>query len=175
MQVCSVILTNLVSFDTIGKISALLKLLDIPNGVVVVLIPDMPDVLSHVSVRARNSKVCFATCFDPNILAHLQANEEKLLQIKPTSADIVYREVTTTEKKNLGERDFSSLKELRKTVLELSAPSQLRCLCFFVELAKKHAAVSWKWPATAVCAVANFGAPKITLKSATKTAPKSAL
>lgn len=30
---------------------------EIPDGVVGVLTPDMPDVLSHVSVRARNSKV----------------------------------------------------------------------------------------------------------------------
>jgi alpha-glucan,water dikinase len=30
---------------------------EIPDGVVGVITPDMPDVLSHVSVRARNSKV----------------------------------------------------------------------------------------------------------------------
>lgn len=30
---------------------------EIPDGTVAVLTPDMPDVLSHVSVRARNSKV----------------------------------------------------------------------------------------------------------------------
>lgn len=33
---------------------------EIPDGTVAVLTPDMPDVLSHVSVRARNGKVkCF--------------------------------------------------------------------------------------------------------------------
>lgn len=32
---------------------------EIPDGTVAVLTPDMPDVLSHVSVRARNSKVLF--------------------------------------------------------------------------------------------------------------------
>lgn len=30
---------------------------EIPDGTAAVLTPDMPDVLSHVSVRARNSKV----------------------------------------------------------------------------------------------------------------------
>lgn len=37
---------------------------EIPDGAVAVLTPDMPDVLSHVSVRARNSKVnlWFACC-----------------------------------------------------------------------------------------------------------------
>ncbi|XP_061355011.1 alpha-glucan water dikinase, chloroplastic [Gastrolobium bilobum] len=70
---------------------------EIPDGTVAVLTPDMPDVLSHVSVRARNSKVCFATCFDPNILANLQANKGKLLRLKPTSADVVYSEVKEGE------------------------------------------------------------------------------
>ncbi|KAK8322445.1 hypothetical protein V6Z12_A12G167300 [Gossypium hirsutum] len=66
---------------------------EIPDGTVAVLTPDMPDVLSHVSVRARNCKVCFATCFDPKILADLQANKGKLLRLKPSSADVVYSEV----------------------------------------------------------------------------------
>eukprot|EP00262_Sarcandra_glabra_P002082 TRINITY_DN1233_c0_g1_i1.p1 TRINITY_DN1233_c0_g1~~TRINITY_DN1233_c0_g1_i1.p1 ORF type:complete len:1466 (+),score=298.47 TRINITY_DN1233_c0_g1_i1:171-4568(+) len=70
---------------------------EIPDGTVAVLTPDMPDVLSHVSVRARNCKVCFATCFDPNILADLQANEGKLLHLKPTSADIVYSDIKDSE------------------------------------------------------------------------------
>ncbi|XP_043704280.1 alpha-glucan water dikinase, chloroplastic-like isoform X1 [Telopea speciosissima] len=70
---------------------------EIPDGTVAVLTPDMPDVLSHVSVRARNSKVCFATCFDPNILSDLQAKEGKLLSLKPTSADVVYSEVKDGE------------------------------------------------------------------------------
>ncbi|XP_031271017.1 alpha-glucan water dikinase, chloroplastic isoform X2 [Pistacia vera] len=70
---------------------------EIPDGTVAVLTPDMPDVLSHVSVRARNSKVCFATCFDPNILAEFQANEGKMLRLKPTSADVAYSEVKDSE------------------------------------------------------------------------------
>ncbi|XP_022966664.1 alpha-glucan water dikinase, chloroplastic [Cucurbita maxima] len=70
---------------------------EIPDGTVAVLTPDMPDVLSHVSVRARNGKVCFATCFDSSILSDLQVKEGKLLRIKPTSADIVYSEVNENE------------------------------------------------------------------------------
>ncbi|XP_068462871.1 alpha-glucan water dikinase, chloroplastic isoform X2 [Phaseolus vulgaris] len=70
---------------------------EIPDGTVAVLTPDMPDVLSHVSVRARNSKVCFATCFDPNILANLQESRGKLLRLKPTSADVVYSQVEEGE------------------------------------------------------------------------------
>lgn len=36
---------------------------EIPDGAVAVLTPDMPDVLSHVSVRARNSKVILVKTF----------------------------------------------------------------------------------------------------------------
>ena len=38
---------------------------EIPPGVVAILTPDAVDVLSHVSVRARQLKVLFASCFDP--------------------------------------------------------------------------------------------------------------
>ncbi|XP_006841018.2 alpha-glucan water dikinase, chloroplastic isoform X1 [Amborella trichopoda] len=73
---------------------------EIPDGTVAVLTPDMPDILSHVSVRARNSKVCFATCFDPNILSDLQSKEGKLIRVKPTSSDLIYSEVKETETLN---------------------------------------------------------------------------
>ncbi|KAF9587707.1 hypothetical protein IFM89_004684, partial [Coptis chinensis] len=70
---------------------------EILDGAVAILAFDMPDVLSHVYVRARNSKfrlfpwqVCFATCFDPNILNDLMEKEGKLAQLKPTSTNIVY-------------------------------------------------------------------------------------
>ena len=45
---------------------------EIPDGVVAVLTPDAPDVLSHVSVRARNMKVLFATCHDPEPLDQIR-------------------------------------------------------------------------------------------------------
>lgn len=40
---------------------------EIPDGAVAVLTPDMPDVLSHVSVRARNSKVVFLLPFSCSV------------------------------------------------------------------------------------------------------------
>ncbi|KAJ6689066.1 hypothetical protein OIU85_005474 [Salix viminalis] len=89
---------------------------EIPDGTVAVLTPDMPDVLSHVSVRARTSKVCFATCFDPDILADLQAYEGKLLRLKPTSADIAYSEVKVGE---LADSNSTNLKEVSPSHLKL--------------------------------------------------------
>lgn len=70
---------------------------EIPDGVVGVITPDMPDVLSHVSVRARNCKVLFATCFDPNTLSELQGHEGKVFSFKTTSADVTYRELSESE------------------------------------------------------------------------------
>ncbi|KAJ4957377.1 hypothetical protein NE237_024488 [Protea cynaroides] len=81
---------------------------EIPAGTVAVLTSDMPDVLSHVSVRARNSRVCFATCFDPDILSDLQVNEGKLLRLEVTSADIFYSEIKESE---LSETSSTNLKE----------------------------------------------------------------
>ncbi|XP_019166630.1 PREDICTED: alpha-glucan water dikinase, chloroplastic-like [Ipomoea nil] len=91
---------------------------EIPDGTVAVLTPDMPDVLSHVAVRARNSKVCFATCYDPSVLAELQAKEGQFLRLKPTSADIIYseeKEVEVQSSANLMEAGPSqSLKLVKK-------------------------------------------------------------
>jgi hypothetical protein len=47
---------------------------EIPEGVVAVLTPDAPDVLSHVSVRARNMRVLFATCHDTKPLDDIKVN-----------------------------------------------------------------------------------------------------
>ncbi|CAI5512548.1 unnamed protein product [Closterium sp. Naga37s-1] len=59
---------------------------EIPAGVVALLTPDMPDVLSHVSVRARNCKVCFATCFDPNLLDSIRALQGKSARCAPNTS-----------------------------------------------------------------------------------------
>ncbi|PQQ00283.1 alpha-glucan water dikinase 2 isoform X2 [Prunus yedoensis var. nudiflora] len=69
---------------------------EIPDGVVAVLTPDIPDVLSHVSIRARNEKVCFATCFDPNILRDLKSKEGKSISILVKSANIIIRDISSS-------------------------------------------------------------------------------
>lgn len=68
---------------------------EIPDGVVAVLTPDMPDVLSHVAIRARNSKVCFATCFDQNILRDLKLKESKAVSIRLKSTNLVISDISS--------------------------------------------------------------------------------
>jgi hypothetical protein len=42
------------------------------QGVVALLVADAPDVLSHCSVRARNMKVLFAGCYEPEPLQQVR-------------------------------------------------------------------------------------------------------
>jgi alpha-glucan,water dikinase len=54
-----------------------------------VLTPDAPDVLSHVSVRARNMKVLFATCHEEEPLAQIKKAAGSWLAFKTTAAGAV--------------------------------------------------------------------------------------
>jgi len=61
---------------------------DIPQGVVGVITPDMPDILSHVSVRARNEGCLFATVFDGGKLTEMEQLAGQAVKCVPSpSAD----------------------------------------------------------------------------------------
>ncbi|KAK8580431.1 hypothetical protein V6N13_143528 [Hibiscus sabdariffa] len=66
---------------------------EIPDGVVAVLTSDTPDVLSHVSIRARNSKICFATCFDQNTFRNLKFKEGRAISIQLKSSNLIVSDV----------------------------------------------------------------------------------
>ena len=53
---------------------------EIPQGCVAVLTPDAPDVLSHVSVRARNMQCLFATCYDGEFRNTSMSSLRRVLQ-----------------------------------------------------------------------------------------------
>jgi len=61
---------------------------EVPEGVLAVLVrsaKEAPDILSHCAVRARNSKVLLATCFDPAISAQLAKDfEGKWVEVRCT-------------------------------------------------------------------------------------------
>ncbi|OMO57553.1 Pyruvate phosphate dikinase, PEP/pyruvate-binding protein [Corchorus olitorius] len=67
---------------------------EIPDGVVAVLTSDMPDVLSHVSIRARNSKICFATCFDQNTFRNLKLKEGRAVSIQLKSSNLIVSDIS---------------------------------------------------------------------------------
>ncbi|XP_065880881.1 alpha-glucan water dikinase 2 isoform X2 [Euphorbia lathyris] len=81
---------------------------EIPDGVVAVLTPDMPDILSHISIRARNSKVCFATCFDQNVLRNLKLKEGKVVSIRLKSMNLIISDISGTNQ-SLNSSGFTSI------------------------------------------------------------------
>ena len=59
---------------------------DIPMGVVGVITPDMPDILSHVSVRARNEGCLFATVFDAGKLQEMEQLAGQAVTCTPSAS-----------------------------------------------------------------------------------------
>ncbi|MEA2083530.1 MAG: PEP/pyruvate-binding domain-containing protein [Thermodesulfobacteriota bacterium] len=84
---------------------------EIPDGVVGVVTPAGVDILSHVSVRARNVGVLFATCFSTEIIDELKSFKGRVLNFSiDGSGDVTFEEVR--EKKGAKKR---SVKETAPT------------------------------------------------------------
>lgn len=62
---------------------------EIPSGAVAVVTGSSVDVLSHSAVRARNSDVLFATCYDPSILLSFTKMNGKSLKMSVGADEIV--------------------------------------------------------------------------------------
>ncbi|MBF0566917.1 MAG: hypothetical protein HQK89_16955 [Nitrospirae bacterium] len=66
---------------------------EIPPGAVCVITGDTVDIVSHVGVRARNSHVLFASCYDEALLERLRNMQGKWLSLKvDPSGDVVFAE-----------------------------------------------------------------------------------
>ena len=81
---------------------------------VALLTADTPDVLSHVSVRARNLGVLFASCFDPSVLEAIRTDHVgRTLRVSSSpSGDVVFApedKVAVPRKKSPLEKAMSSL------------------------------------------------------------------
>jgi len=67
---------------------------EIPDGVAAVIAPDVVDLVSHVAVRARNSKLLFASCYDPEMMQRLKLLSGRQLHLEVTTAgDVVFEEI----------------------------------------------------------------------------------
>jgi len=67
---------------------------EVPEGVVGVVTPSAPDVLSHVAVRARNMKVFLATCYERSPIDQLATLQGKAISLQSTaSGEVTYHEV----------------------------------------------------------------------------------
>jgi len=94
---------------------------EIPASVTAVLTADAPDLVSHVSVRARNAHILFATCFDREEYERLKKLTDRTLALSVTpGGDVKYVEAsapphtgapTRAEPSNLSMRQVNRMGE----------------------------------------------------------------
>ncbi|QWR76578.1 phosphohistidine-like domain-containing protein [Candidatus Magnetomonas plexicatena] len=93
---------------------------DIPSGVTAVISEEMADIVSHVSVRARNERILFATCFSDEILSYLKSLKGKYVSLVINSqGEVVINELekpadTVETKRQRSAKPSSSKKEAAK-------------------------------------------------------------
>ncbi|MGA1789918.1 MAG: phosphohistidine-like domain-containing protein [bacterium] len=67
---------------------------EIPEGVTALITPDVTDIVSHISVRARNKGILFATCYDTGILEQLRSSKGRFIHLRSApSGEVVVMEV----------------------------------------------------------------------------------
>ena len=70
---------------------------EIPVGVTSVITSDTPDLVSHVAVRARNTRVLFATCYDDDLYKQLKAMQGQQLALEVSPAgNVEYQQADGT-------------------------------------------------------------------------------
>lgn len=68
---------------------------EIPENVKAVITHDVTDIVSHVAVRARNSRILFATCYDTEIINHLKTLNGRFLNFTiDVSGNVIFEEYT---------------------------------------------------------------------------------
>ena len=87
------------------------------TGVIILNKNNYPDMLAHVSVRARNLKVAFLVCFESNIYQSLKENIDKFLQIKFSGNNIEYKNINSIEEKK-GEISNKINREIKPTKID---------------------------------------------------------
>lgn len=85
---------------------------EVPEGAVAVLTPDAPDVLSHVSVRARNMKVLFAICHEEGTLKEVEDKEGTTISLQTTAAGGVSWEVVEEQAAQSGPKEKKKKKQM---------------------------------------------------------------
>ena len=69
------------------------------SAVIILNSNNYPDMLAHVSVRARNLKVALLVCFEQNMYQSLKDNIDKFLNIKFSGNNIEYKTISNIEEK----------------------------------------------------------------------------
>lgn len=99
---------------------------EVPLGVVAVLSGDAPDVLSHLSVRARNMRILFAGCYKSETLDEVATAAGKVVELSSTAAGAVTWQVAAesgSDSSNGSAGDGSMLSSvLKRAKLSVSVP-----------------------------------------------------
>ena len=81
------------------------------SAVIILNSNNYPDMLAHVSVRARNLKVALLVCFEQNMYQSFKDNINKYLNIKFSGNNIEYKTIS-----NLEEKKENDDKEINKNI-----------------------------------------------------------
>ena len=75
---------------------------EIPQGIAAVIVSSEIDLLSHVAVRARDAKLLFAVCFDPQTMDRLKSLREHVVACEVNAlGDVVFQEGVEPAKRPL--------------------------------------------------------------------------
>ena len=88
------------------------------NAVFILNSNNYPDMLAHVSVRARNLKVALVVCFEQNMYQTLKDNKDKYLEIKFSGNNIEYKNINNIEEKKEEKSDIENNKNIKPTKID---------------------------------------------------------
>ena len=88
------------------------------NSVIILNNNNYPDMLAHVSVRARNLKVALVVCFEQNMYQTLKDNKDKYLEIKFSGNNIEYKNINNIEEKKEEKSDIENNKNIKPTKID---------------------------------------------------------
>ena len=88
------------------------------NAVIILNSNNYPDMLAHVSVRARNLKVALVVCFEQNMYQTLKDNKDKYLEIKFSGNNIEYKNINNIEEKKEEKSDIENNKNIKPTKID---------------------------------------------------------
>ena len=79
------------------------------NAVIILNSNNYPDMLAHVSVRARNLKVGLLVCFEQNMYKEFKDNVDKYLNIKFNGNNIEYKNIENLDKDKFEEKNENEI------------------------------------------------------------------
>ena len=97
------------------------------TGVIILNENNYPDMLAHVSVRARNLKIAFLVCFEQNLHKSLKENIDKYLEIKFNGNNIEYKNINNIDDNK------EEIKEIKKNIKPIKIDEKFDKACIEID------------------------------------------